>query len=172
MNNHIIHTSAHCVQPCIASCSQFIHAQSHTFFICWFTLFSTSPVIRHKTWISNLLLLLYPLMAEVLRRNHVPVVQLRQHPEHSLKYTVCQQLSSHKILAHVVVLVRVSHKDKTLQSNLLFKFINAKLSLNRDVHVFWVTANLQLNKAARTLNTVSDKGNLHVRDSLNLQTTN
>ena len=68
-----------------------------------------------------------------------------------------------------MVSVRVSRKDKTPESTLLFEFINAKLSAKKGVHVFSVTAHLQLNKAARSLNTVTNKSNWHVRKILNLQ---
>ena len=68
--------------------------------------------------------------------------------------------------------VSVSSKDITLQITLLFKFTNVKLSPKKGVHIYWLTANLQLNEVATSLNTVSDKSNLHMRTSLNLQTTN
>ena len=61
-------------------------------------------------------------------------------------------------------------KDKILQSTLLFKFINMMLFSKNRIHVYWLTASLQLNKAATSLNTETDKTNLHMRNSLNLQT--
>ena len=68
--------------------------------------------------------------------------------------------------------VRVSRKDKLPQSTLLFNFINVVLFCKNRMHVHWLTANLRLNKAARRLNTVTEKSNLHMRNSFNLQTTN
>ena len=37
-----------------------------------------------------------------------------------------------------------------------------KLSPKKGVHVYWFTANLQLNKVTTSLNTVTDKSNLHM----------
>ena len=70
------------------------------------------------------------------------------------------------------VSVGVSHKDKLPQSTLLLKFINMMLSSKKRIHVYWLTANLQLNKANTGLNTEMDKSNLHMRNHLNLQITN
>ena len=70
------------------------------------------------------------------------------------------------------MIVRASRTGIILLSTLLFKFINVKLSPKRGVHVYWLTANLQLKKAATSLNTVTDKSNLYMRNSLHLHTTN
>ena len=44
-----------------------------------------------------------------------------------------------------------------------------KLSPKKGVHVIPVAANLQLNIAAKKLNTVAKKSNLRIRNSFNLQ---
>ena len=56
---------------------------------------------------------------------------------------------------------------KTLESTLMFNIINVQLYPKRGVHASSLMANLQLKRAARILNTVTDKSNLHMRNSLN-----
>ena len=52
---------------------------------------------------------------------------------------------------------------------MLFNFINVWLSPKPGVHASSMMANLQLNMVAKTLNTETDKSNLHFRNSLKLQ---